>query len=118
MIFPVLSVGVARDGFSELPIDATLRDQTDGPYVFTRPLNTRMITVYKLKFELMNEDDITSMRDFIKNQARGSSVIFVWTHPVNGNEFQVRFKSWTDFVYQGTNDAGGLYNFDCELEEV
>lgn len=98
--------------------DKSVRFETDGGYVVTRPRSTRRARrVYTTGFTDISDADMNLLRDFYESK-HGGADIFTWTVPTSGTEIQVRFKGDLSEKYTG---AGGFHRWTLSqitLEEV
>lgn len=74
--------------------DHTLKGETDGVTVLTRPKLTKMVYVFTPSWDAMPKDDFQNLDAFYKS-VYGNAVQFEWTHPNEGahanKTFLVRF---------------------------
>ena len=87
------------------PIDGTIEDHTikgesDGVTILTRPRFTKDVYVFKPQWDAMNSTDFASLKSFYQ-QMRGNALEFIWTHPNEGaeanNTYRVRFDGNMDW---------------------
>lgn len=98
-------------------VDNTIRSETDGGYVFTRPRNTRpSLRIFNTGFTDMSQEQKNAIETFVISKRVGA-VPFTYTDPTSGVEYTVRFKAPPRFTYSG---VGGTHRWsaDVQLEEA
>ena len=104
--------------FEESSTDPTLRLETDGGYVLTRPRFTRkprkLITT---GFSFISESSKNIIQAYY-DAKRGGSESFPYLHPTTGVTLTVRFKSPPKFKYVGFGYLRAWDVKSIELEQV
>lgn len=98
-IFPTFSSLPDQATWEEQRVDSTLRTQTDGGYVLTRPRHTRPpLRMFRFGYTYLSNADKLAFEAFLETVQIGGDA-FTWQHPFNGNTYQVRFNSAPVFKY-------------------
>lgn len=98
-------------------IDKTVRVETEGGYVATRPRNTRPPRrQWTTGWSLITQPDKIRLDDFYEDMHGGANS-FTWTDPANLIEYTVRFVGDLEFDYKGVGDTR-LWAVKIKLEQV
>jgi hypothetical protein len=75
----------------EKAFDPTIRVQSEGGYVKTRPRTTRVPMQWKVAYEFLTQANKATLQAFEDTVNVGADA-FAWTEPVSGTSKTVRFK--------------------------
>lgn len=90
--------------------DHTIKGQTDGITMFTRPRFTKVPRSFTLSWSRLPITDYERLRHFYYNEVKGNALVFLWTYPdipgnsLSGKKLTVRFDG--DFEFE-------LSDYDC-----
>lgn len=79
-------------------LDPTIRSQSEGGYVVTRPRFTRVPKTFEFSYKMLPDADKDTLKAFEETVAFTSG-IFVWTHPKTSATYNVRFDKTLEFEY-------------------
>lgn len=111
-IFPTLSIKPSFPIETEFE-NSTIRTEFEGGYVHSRPRYTRQRRRWHIIYNALNDNDKTTLINFIAT-VKGGAEIFSWSHPLTGENINVRFLTLPHFRYI----APGISEVEFILEEV
>lgn len=94
MAFPALSVTPSISGWEEgKAFDPTIRSQSEGGYVSTRPRFTRIPKKWKLSYSQGNALPLAdkALLEAHEDSVHVGSGSFTWTNPMDGQTYTVRY---------------------------
>lgn len=122
--WPTLSKLPDQKDWEETPEDPGIKSQMDGGYVVSRARYTRAPRhVFKFQMTDMSNTDKLLVQT-LWNTVRGSSDIFTFPHPFDGNVYTVRFNKqpsykYADFATLNNGNPDHHWNITgIELEEA
>ena len=99
--------------FSEELEDVSLVSPTENGMVISRPKFTRQRNTFNLQWTALPTTDYSILKKFYIDMLGGSSS-FMWSHPITGTIYEVRFSGAFNFQY----DSVGLWSGSVILIEV
>lgn len=86
-VFPLI------EDWEDVGISAGFEDGTEQ----SRPRFTRSRGTWTLRWTALNDDDYQRLINFWRYEAKGRSNSFIWTNPITGEDFVVRFVEKKEF---------------------
>lgn len=88
--FPTLTYTFAEEMHEELNSDPTIRNEAEDGKVLTRPRFTNALRVWTYNLRMCTEPMWLALKAFERTVSYGS-IPFIWTHPLTGETYSVRF---------------------------
>ena len=98
---------------NERMADPAIRTEFETGIVHTRPRFTRIRRVWELTWDTLLNNDYQALKDFYF-QNLGGGMNFDWTHPLENESYNVRFKD----ELRADSESAWLWKVTIVLEQV